>query len=107
MFKKEVLTNAAREGARYGIVLTVPRKSTGQIQTVVQTYLTSGSITSGYTITTPAQCVNTGDDLSVSVSYPYAIPFLSTLMCPTCLISTGSTFPGGMTLQTTTVMKCE
>jgi Flp pilus assembly protein TadG len=107
MFKKEVLTNATREGARYGIVLTVPRKSTGQVQTIVQNYLTSGSITSGYTITTPAACVNTGDDLSVSVSYPYAIPVLSNLICPTCLIYSGSTFPTSVTLQATTVMKCE
>jgi Flp pilus assembly protein TadG len=107
MFKKEVLTNATREGARYGIVLTVPRKSTGQVQTIVQNYLTSGSITSGYTITTPAACVNTGDNLSVSVSYPYAIPVLSNLICPTCLIYSGSTFPTSVTLQATTVMKCE
>ena len=107
MFKKEVLTNATREGARYGIVLTVPRKTTDQIHTVVQTYLTSGNITRGYTITTPAACVNTGDNLSVSVSYPYAIPVLSKLMCPTCLIYSGSTFPSSVTLQATTVMKCE
>jgi Flp pilus assembly protein TadG len=107
MFKKEVLTNAGREGARYGIVLTVPRKTTGQIQTVVQNYLTSGSITSGYTITTPAACVNTGDDLSVSISYPYAIPVLSNIICPTCIIYSGSTFPTSITLQATTVMKCE
>jgi Flp pilus assembly protein TadG len=107
MFKKEVLTNAAREGARYGIVLTVPRKTTAQIQTVVKSYLTSGSITSGYTITTPGPCANTGDDLSVSVSYPYAIPVLSHLMCPTCLIHSSSTLPSSVALQTTTVMKCE
>jgi Flp pilus assembly protein TadG len=107
MFKKEVLTNATREGARYGIVLTVPRKTTGQIDTVVQTYLTSGNITSGYTITTPAACVNTGDNLSVSVSYPYAVPVLSNLICPTCIIYSGSTFPTSVTLQATTVMKCE
>ena len=107
MFKNEALTNAAREGARYGIVLQTPRRTTGAIQTVVQNYLTSAGITSGYTVTTPAVCVNTGDNLSVTVSYPYALPVLSKLMCPTCLIKAGTTFPTTITLQATTVMMCE
>jgi len=107
MTKQEVLTNAAREGARYGIVLQTPRRTTSQIQTVVENYLTSAHITSGYTVTIPAACANTGDNLSVSVSYPYTIPVLSSLICPTCLIHAGSTFPSSITLQATTVMKCE
>ena len=107
MFTNEALTNAAREGARYGVVLQSPRRTTSAIQTVVQNYLTTAGITSGYTVTIPAACVNTGDDLSVTVSYPYAFPVLSHLMCPTCLIHASTTFPSTITLQAKVVMKCE
>ena len=38
LFDKQVITNASREGARYGIVQAIPRMTAGQINTIVQTY---------------------------------------------------------------------
>ena len=104
MYKNEALTNAAREGARYGIVLQTPRRTTGAIQTAVTNYLTNANITSGYSVTIPAACVNTGDDLSVTVSYSYGIQVLHNVLN---LIHAGTTFPSMITLQAKAVMKCE
>jgi Flp pilus assembly protein TadG len=38
MYDKAVITNASREGARFGIVATTPRKTNRQIQDVVSNY---------------------------------------------------------------------
>ena len=44
LYDKAVLTNASREGARFGMVATSPRKTDAQINTVVQTYAASNMI---------------------------------------------------------------
>jgi Flp pilus assembly protein TadG len=36
LYNQEVITNASREGARYGIVIGSPRPTTGQIQGVAK-----------------------------------------------------------------------
>ena len=38
MYDKAVITNASREGARFGIVATSPRKTNGEIQGIVSNY---------------------------------------------------------------------
>jgi len=38
MYDKAVITNASREGARFGIVATTPRKSNREIQDIVSNY---------------------------------------------------------------------
>src|SRR6202044_428060 len=70
----EVVTNAAREGARVGVL---PNYSTSDAQARAQQYLSSGGLTSGATISaavgqttfgSPAKIVN---QVTVTVTYPY------------------------------------
>ncbi len=39
LYNQAMITNASREGARTGIIVQTPRKSTGEITTVVNNYL--------------------------------------------------------------------
>jgi Flp pilus assembly protein TadG len=99
LFNQEVITNASREGARYGIVIGSPRPSTGQIQGVVNTYLTNAGLNSGNASISVAGAQGTsGSDLTVGVVYPYNF-----LVLPN--------FAAGLSdilnLSATTVMKLE
>ena len=76
MFNKQVLTNASREGARYGIVSQTDRYTNTDIGSVVNNYCASHLVTFGAT-NTPITTSNAdtaasfGDNLSVSVTYNY------------------------------------
>ncbi len=117
LYDRQVITNASREGARYGIVQADPRMTQPQIETVVTNY-TSGrlysfastppdpptvAVSSSPTPCTasPASgiCTGFGDCLSVTVSYNYSF-----LVIPAFVFGTSST---GRTITATTVMKCE
>jgi Flp pilus assembly protein TadG len=99
LYNQEVITNASREGARYGIVIGSPRPSIGQIQGVVNTYLTNAGLDAGNADVdvTGAQGAS-GSDLTVAVVYPYTF-----LVLPN--------FAAGLSdilnLSATTVMKLE
>ena len=82
LYDKAVLTNASREGARFGIVLRTPRYTDAEIQNVVTTYCSNYLITFGgpTTVQVPAPIWtdtdgsldrNIGDDLEVTVTYAY------------------------------------
>ena len=67
---EQFLTNAAREGARRGIL---EQTTASDVQTAVTDYLTGGTV-SGATVTvSPSQLadVGFGDPVSVSISVPY------------------------------------
>ena len=51
LFNRQVITNAAREGARFGVVAREDRRTNAQIQTVVQNYSTQHLVTFGGTNT--------------------------------------------------------
>ncbi len=79
-YNKAVITNASREGARYGIVFrapTVPPITCGDITGVVTAYtadklVTFGSATGVDIVYTPSSCAPIpGADLTVRVSYQY------------------------------------
>lgn len=76
LYDKAVLTNASREGARAGIVLSSPPVTDTQISAVVQTY-TQGALLSLRAAQTPTVAVarSATDEfpsvLNVTVSYPY------------------------------------
>ena len=82
LYDKAVLTNASREGARFGVVATNPRKTDAEINTVVQTYVANNMInykqTNSVTTTslpaarTPgaAGCLTTCN-LTVTATYSY------------------------------------
>lgn len=102
MYNQQVITNAAREGARRGIVQAVPRVDPVVIADTVHAYADSHLVTFASTSTLPAvvtnQCADFGDDLTVSVTYPYTF-----LAAPTFIPGLANL----MTLSSVSVMKCE
>jgi Flp pilus assembly protein TadG len=114
MYNQQVLTNAAREGARYGIVMTDPlvdgdERDQTSIQGVVATYVLNHLVSlgsGGGTLTSSASALtgvgycgtsSSGVPLTVSVTYDYAFLVM------------GNFIPGldSLTLSSTAVMNCE
>ena len=101
----EVVTNAAREGARVGVL---PNYTTADAQARAQQYLTSGGLTGSATFTIavapsppfgiPAKTVN---QVTVTVAYPYTYPFVG----PMLNLLGGSL--GSVTLQGVSTMRVE
>jgi hypothetical protein len=125
-YDKAVLTNASREGARYGILFTpeprIPIVDTGErkgITTQVNDYCSQYLITFG-TATNPvtkvdlekpdgtrinnSSCVEADDELIVTVTYHYDF-----LLVPNMLAAffSGGAFSGGSDIQAVTRMRCE
>lgn len=76
LYDKAILTNASREGARAGIVLSSPKMTDAQIRAVVLNY-TNGSLISLGTTTAPTVTISQSspasfpNPLRVTVSYTY------------------------------------
>ncbi len=97
LYNSAVITNAAREGARAGVVLRQPKLSAAEIQQVAQTYA-QGQLISFGTATPPTVTVTSGvggsfgTPLTVNVSYSYTSlglsSFLTALGTPLVLSST-------------------
>lgn len=79
MFNKQVITNASREGARYGIVDdSGSRRSPSEIENVVNNYAANRLITFGTNaspdttvVPDPQSGVSFGQNLTVTVDYDY------------------------------------
>jgi Flp pilus assembly protein TadG len=77
LYDKAIITNASREGARAGIVLSSPKMTEAQIRDVVLTY-TNGALLSLGASSAPTVTVvqsvpsSFPSNLSVTVSYTYA-----------------------------------
>jgi Flp pilus assembly protein TadG len=101
----EVVTNAAREGARLG---ALPGYGEADIRARVNEYLRNSGLTGTATVTvTPSVAIPpTGTRLAtgvqVDVSYPHSYLLLQTFSA-----LTGGTFPAGLTLQARSVMRYE
>jgi Flp pilus assembly protein TadG len=82
LYNQAVITNAAREGARAGIVLSKPKMDDDAIGRVVLDYCEQYLITFGGAVTPTVEVDRTGgsgtsrfgDPLQVSVGYRYAPP---------------------------------
>ena len=106
MFQRyEVVTNAAREGARVGVL---PNYSTADAQARAQQYLTSGGLSSASAtiVAVPGQATfgnpaKTVSQVTVTVSYPYTYPFIGPI-----LNLVGGTL-GSVTLQGVSTMRVE
>lgn len=108
IYNQQVLTNAAREGARRGIVQDTTRIQTSEINQTVQSYAANHLITLSATKPTPAVTVTVNgsagvcgafaDNLSVSVTYPYSF-----MVMPNFITGLGNPY----TLTSVSVMKCE
>lgn len=71
LYTKGMMTHAAREGARYGVIYGTPRRTATEIRNVVQEYLNLSGLTSTATVTVTGAGGNTGDSLNVKVDYTY------------------------------------
>ena len=102
----QVITNAAREGAR---LAALPQGFTtaAAVQTRVNDYLTTAGIdTSKATVTIGGSGVDggTGTQVSVTVSYPFQFMYVGPVIR---LINPGATAGADLTIQTQSVMRNE
>lgn len=108
LFNQAMITNAAREGARAGIVYNGTTPITEeQIQAVVNTYLGSNLINLGGTSshsTTVTPGGGAGQPLTVTVDYQYDFLVLRPIVR---LLRGEGDFPGSLTLGATSVMRME
>jgi TadE-like protein len=101
MFNRQVITNAAREGARAGIIVRPARLSDDEIKAVVLNYSAQHLVTFGDDVLTaddvviPVRCLTFQCDLEVQVNYVYDFLFLSNIGI------------GPLNLRATTVMNME
>ena len=101
IFNRQVITNAAREGARYGIIARAVRVTDDKIKAEVLDYAEEHLITFGDDVLTaddvviPARCTTFQCDLEVQVNYVYEFLFLSNIGI------------GPINLRATSVMKME
>ena len=82
LYRQEVLTNASREGARAGIVLSTPAVTTANIQAVVTNYLTSAGFNPALipppTVTGAGGAF--GTNVTVTVTYDTSFSVLNALV---------------------------
>ena len=106
-YNQQLITNASREGARFGVVATTTRKTLDEIKLTVRNFCYSNLIgfpkgTLGTTLTPGGPCINYGDILTVNVTYDYRF-----LVFPNVLALIKGSFSNSSDLKATTVMKCE
>ena len=83
MYGREVVTNATREGARYGIVAQAPPVTSGQMIAQATNYLTgTGVSAASVTFSSPACCGATGTPVTLAATYryPWFIPYIPTML---------------------------
>jgi Flp pilus assembly protein TadG len=72
LYRQAILTNASREGARLGIVQSVPAITDAQINTRIDTYLTAAGIAPGSVTRAISPIVPvTGTPVTVTLTLPY------------------------------------
>ena len=94
MYNQHIVTNAAREGVRYGVVYRDNRISANDIEAEVRSYTDNYLVTFGGGTATvnSGVCAGSGELLSVTVSYNYNFLFLRSL---------------ARQISSTTSMRCE
>ena len=100
---KAVITNAAGEAARQGVVLRATPYTSSQIQTVALAYTQNNLVTGGTattpTVTTSGNCSSgSGTQLQVTINYTYNGIVVG---------SAFSALTGPVTVTATAVMNCE
>jgi Flp pilus assembly protein TadG len=76
MYGREVVTNAAREGARAGIVQGPPKRTEGEIVTIAENYLANTGInSSNVTFTVTGEGSVSPNNLTVQATYQYNFLF--------------------------------
>jgi Flp pilus assembly protein TadG len=98
IYSKGMITNASREGARFGVVYSTPRKTDAEITSKVQEYLANAGFLDSVHINVIGAQGTSGTPLTVSVTYPYTFQVLPNFV---------SGFTGAMNLTANTVMLME
>lgn len=102
IYNQQVITNASREGARFGIVSVDPRKSDAEIQDVVTNYtgnhLISFGVNNTPNIIITRSGISFGDNLTVKVNYHFTFLVLPNFV---------SSLLNGFEQNAETVMKYE
>lgn len=100
----QVLTNAAREGARRAVVPTTANED--EVRTVIDSYLGNAALDEALTeVDIDGFRAGTGTPVTVQVSYQYEFEFLGPIVG--FLGDGGGSLPGSITLSTTAVMRNE
>jgi Flp pilus assembly protein TadG len=76
LYRQAILTNASREGARLGIVQSIPAITTGQIDTAIDNYLTAAGIPAGNVTRNIVAGGITGTPVQVTLTLPYTFAVL-------------------------------
>lgn len=79
MYGREIVTNAAREGARAGIVQGPPKRTSSEITTIANNYLTGTGINQADVTFTPTGVgLSNPNTLTVTAQYSYnfLIPYI-------------------------------
>ena len=100
----QVLTNAAREGARTSVILS---NTDQQVKDAVSNYLTSGRILNPGTATVTVvrnEAMGAGTASRVTVSYPFSFLYLNPVAR---LVVKTSTTGSALTMQSVAVMRNE
>ena len=98
----QVLTNAAREGARVAVLAT---SDEDDVLAVIESYLADAALdpaTAEITITGAE--ATTGEATNIAISYPFEFQFLGPVVD---LLGDGGDVPGTVTLATTATMRHE
>jgi Flp pilus assembly protein TadG len=79
MYGREIVTNAAREGARAGIVQGPPKRTSGEITAIADNYLTGTGVNPADVTFTPSGAgLSNPNTLTVTAQYSYnfLIPYI-------------------------------
>ena len=83
MYGREIVTNAAREGARAGIVQGPPKRTGGEIIAIATNYLTGTGVNPGdVTFTSAGEGLANPNTLTVTATYSYSflVPVIPVLV---------------------------
>jgi len=87
LYRQSILTNASREGARLGIVQSVPAITNGQINAAIDNYLTPAGIPPGDVSRIIVAGGITGTPVQVTLTLPYTFSVLPGLTSVAPLIN--------------------
>ena len=76
LYRQAILTNASREGARLGIVQSIPAITNAQIDAAIDNYLTAAGIPAGDVARTIVAGGVTGTPVQVTLTLPYTYSVL-------------------------------
>ncbi|MGH7550925.1 MAG: TadE/TadG family type IV pilus assembly protein [Gemmatimonadota bacterium] len=103
--QRQVITNAAREGARAGVI---PNRPPQDVTNAINTYLTSAGLDPGIATIQTQNANNTGafgQTVNVQLTYPYQFRFIGPIVA--FLQGPDTAMQGQIQLQSTAVMRHE